>query len=160
MGLPTSLPVGLAAATRFHTEHQQLPVPADYEDAYGYHLGILITGQRTARRQGTLTEDWITELDALGMIWDDHEATWQGHLTTVTAYQAEHGHLAIPAQEPGGQFLTDQRALARKNRLTPERQLTALDPHWTRPHGPDWHTADTTSSSATSKPATTRHAAP
>ncbi|MEU7109762.1 Helicase associated domain protein [Streptomyces sp. NPDC046215] len=139
--LSTPRRAGLAAATRFHTEHQHLRVPADYEDAYGYHLGTFITGQRTARRQGTLTEDWIAELDALGMIWDDHEATWQGHLTTVIAYQAEHGHLAIPAQEPGGQFLIDQRALARKNRLTPERQaqLTALDPHWTLPHGPDWH---------------------
>ncbi|GHG83540.1 DEAD/DEAH box helicase [Streptomyces griseocarneus] len=139
--LSTPRRAGLAAATRFHTEHQHLHVPADYEDAYGYHLGTFITGQRTARRQGTLTKDWITELDALGMIWDDHEATWQGHLTTVTTYQTEHGHLAIPAHEPGGQFLIDQRALARKNRLTPERhaQLTTLDPHWTLPHGPDWH---------------------
>ncbi|WP_086859487.1 DEAD/DEAH box helicase [Streptomyces milbemycinicus] len=132
---------GLAAATRFYTEHQHLRVPAGYEDAYGYHLGTFITGQRTARQQGTLTPEWIAELDELGMIWDDHEATWQGHLTTVTAYQTEHGHLAIPAHQPGGQFLVDQRALARKNRLAPERnaELTALDPDWTLPYGPDWH---------------------
>ncbi|MFF4084139.1 helicase associated domain-containing protein [Streptomyces sp. NPDC001777] len=75
------------------------------------------------------------------MVWDENEAAWQGHMATVEAFHAEHGHLAIPSQEPGGQFLADQRSLARKDRLVPSReaQLTALDPHWTLPHGPDWH---------------------
>ncbi|MGQ4334235.1 Helicase associated domain protein [Streptomyces hayashii] len=132
---------GLAAATRFHAEHRHLRVPTDYEDAYGYRLGAFVTGQRTARKQGLLTKDWIAELDALGMIWDDHEAAWQGNLTTVTAFHAEHGHLAIPEHQPGGRFLVAQRALARENRLDTGRlsRLAALDPHWTLPHGPDWH---------------------
>ncbi|MEU6394719.1 Helicase associated domain protein [Streptomyces sp. NPDC046939] len=132
---------GLAAALRYHAEHGHLRVPFDYEDAYGYRLGTFITGQRTAYHQGALLPDWITELENLGMVWDDSKAAWQGHMTTVEAFHAEHGHLAIPTTEPGGQFLTDQRALARKDRLPPDRnaQLTALDPHWTLPHGPDWH---------------------
>ncbi|GAA0683989.1 DEAD/DEAH box helicase [Streptomyces thermocarboxydus] len=132
---------GLAAATRFHAEHRHLRVPSDYEDAYGYRLGAFITSQRTARRQGILTEDWIAELDALAMIWDDHEAAWQGNLTTVTAFHTEYGHLAIPDHQPGGRFLGIQRTLARDNRLDPDRhaQLAALDPDWTLPHGPDWH---------------------
>ncbi|MFD7499350.1 Helicase associated domain protein [Streptomyces sp. NPDC059832] len=132
---------GLAAAVRYHAEHGHLRVPADYEDAYGYRLGQFITGQRTAYHQGTLTAEWIAELEDLGMVWDENEAAWQGHLATVEAFHAEHGHLAIPSQEPGGQFLADQRSLARKGRLTPSReaQLTILDPHWTLPHGPDWH---------------------
>ncbi|MGW6207382.1 Helicase associated domain protein [Streptomyces sp. NPDC055089] len=132
---------GLAAATRFHAEYRHLRVPADYEDAYGYRLGAFITSQRTARRQGLLTEDWIAELDALAMIWDDHEAAWQGNLTTVTAFHTEHGHLAIPDHQPGGRFLGIQRTLARDNRLDPDRhaQLATLDADWTLPHGPDWH---------------------
>ncbi|MFD6424757.1 Helicase associated domain protein [Streptomyces sp. NPDC060198] len=132
---------GLAAAVRYHAEHGHLRVSADYEDAYGYRLGSFITGQRTAHQAGALDQSWLAELEALGMIWDDHEATWQGHLATVEAFHAEHGHLAIPAQAPGGQFLADQRALARKGRLTAVRdaQLTALDADWKLPHGPDWH---------------------
>ncbi|MFI1707608.1 Helicase associated domain protein [Streptomyces griseoruber] len=132
---------GLAAAVRYRAEHGHLRVPADYEDAYGYRLGAFITGQRTAHRTGTLDPAWIAELEALGMIWDEHEAAWQGHLAAVEAYQAEHGHLAIPAQAPGGQFLADQRSLDRKGRLTPARaaQLDALDPDWRLPHGADWH---------------------
>ncbi len=132
---------GLAAAVRYRAEHGHLRVPADYEDAYGYRLGAFITGQRTAHRTGTLDPAWIAELEALGMIWDEHEAAWQGHLAAVEAYQAEHGHLAISAQAPGGQFLADQRSLDRKGRLTPARtaQLDALDPDWRLPHGADWH---------------------
>ncbi|MFF2653954.1 Helicase associated domain protein [Streptomyces sp. NPDC058045] len=132
---------GLAAALRYHAEHGHLKVPVDYTDAYGYRLGAFIAGQRTAHRRGTLTADWIAELDALGMIWDEHEAAFEGNMTLVEAFHAEHGHLAIPAQDPGGQFLVDQRGLARKDRLPATRhaRLAALDPDWQLPYGPDWH---------------------
>lgn len=132
---------GLAAATRYHAEHNHLRVPTDYEDAYGYRLGTFIDGQRTAYHQGALTTEWITELEDLGMIWDAHEAAWVGHMTTVETFHTTHGHLAILTTEPGGQFLADQRALARKDHLNAEReaQLAALATDWTLPHGPDWH---------------------
>ncbi|WWQ61914.1 Helicase associated domain protein [Streptomyces sp. Q6] len=132
---------GLAAAVRYHAEHGHLRVPTDYEDAYGYRLGSFITGQRTAYHQDALTTDWIAELEALSMIWDENEAAWQANLATVEAFHAVHGHLAIPATQPGGQFLVDQRARARKGLLTPSREqhFTTLDPNWQLPHGPDWH---------------------
>lgn len=132
---------GLAAAVRYHAEHGHLRVPTDFEDAYGYRLGAFITGQRTAYHQDALDLDWITELEDLGMVWDDHEAAWQANLATLEAFHTEHGHLAIPATAPGGQFLVVQRGLARKELLDPDReaQLTTLDPTWTLPYGPDWH---------------------
>ncbi|MFF8433549.1 DEAD/DEAH box helicase [Streptomyces bacillaris] len=132
---------GLGAAVRYHAEHGHLRVPTDYEDAYGYRLGSFITGQRTAYHQGALTADWIAELEALGMVWDENEAAWQANLATVEAFHAVHGHLAIPATQPGGQFLVDQRARARKSLITPSREqhFTTLDPNWRLPHGPDWH---------------------
>lgn len=147
---------GLAAAVRYHAEHRHLRVPTEYEDAYGYRLGQFIDGQRTAYAQGALTADWIAELEDLGMIWDAHEAAWQGHMATVEAFHATYGHIAIPATAPGGQFLVDQRALARKHQLAPEReaQLAAPMPtgrSLTDPTG----TANTTCCAATSKPATT-----
>ncbi|MFF9403659.1 Helicase associated domain protein [Streptomyces sp. NPDC014744] len=132
---------GLAAAVRYHAEHGHLKVPVDYTDAYGYRLGPFIAGQRTAHRRGTLTADWTAELDELGMIWDENEAAFEGNMTLVEAFHAEHGHLAIPAHDPGGQFLVDQRGLARKHQLPTTRhaRLTALDPNWFLPYGPDWH---------------------
>ncbi|AKH80823.1 helicase [Streptomyces sp. CNQ-509] len=132
---------GLAAATRYHAEHGHLKVPVDYTDAYGYRLGAFIAGQRTAHRRRTLTADWIAELETLGMIWDENEAAFEGNMTLIEAFHTEHGHLAIPAHAPGGQFLVDQRSLARKGQLPETRhtRLTALDPDWLLPHGPDWH---------------------
>ncbi|AWW42145.1 DEAD/DEAH box helicase [Streptomyces cadmiisoli] len=85
---------GLAAAIRYHTEHGHLRVPTNYEDAYGYHLGTFITGQRTAHHQGTLDPDWITELEDLDMIWDDNEAAWQANMATLETFHTQHGHLA------------------------------------------------------------------
>ncbi|MEU0354333.1 DEAD/DEAH box helicase [Streptomyces cyaneofuscatus] len=132
---------GLAAALRYHAEHHHLRVPTDYEDAYGYRLGSFITGQRTAYHQNALTADWISELETLGMVWDENEAAWQANLTTIETFHTAHGHLAIPATAPGGQFLVSQRAQARKGHLSLSRQqhLTALDPTWQLPYGPDWH---------------------
>ncbi|MFH8242856.1 helicase associated domain-containing protein [Streptomyces sp. NPDC018321] len=73
---PSPPPAGLAAAIRYQSEHSHLRVGTDDEDAYGYRLGQFITGQRTAYQAGALDPAWIAELEDLGMIWDDHEATW------------------------------------------------------------------------------------
>ncbi|MEV5567827.1 Helicase associated domain protein [Streptomyces sp. NPDC052196] len=70
---------GLAAALRYHAEHGHLRMPTDYEDAYGYRLGQFIDGQRTAYHQGTLTTEWITGLEDLGMIWDAHDTEDKHH---------------------------------------------------------------------------------
>ncbi|MBP2579543.1 superfamily II DNA or RNA helicase [Streptomyces sp. PvR006] len=43
---------------------------------------------------GRLEADWIAELDALGMIWDKHDATWRARLTTAAIdphWQLPHG---------------------------------------------------------------------
>ncbi|MFD4684473.1 Helicase associated domain protein [Streptomyces sp. NPDC058417] len=132
---------GLAAAQSFHDQHGHLDVPTDYTDPAGYTLGAFITGMRSAHSTGRLDASWTAELDALGMIWNKHDAAWRANLTTVTEYYATHGHLAIPATAPGGTFLAEQRSLAAKNELPPTRAqaLTAIDPDWQLPHGPDWH---------------------
>ncbi|MDX2854218.1 Helicase associated domain protein [Streptomyces sp. PA03-3a] len=138
---------GLASAQAFHDDHGHLDVPADYTDPTGYNLGAFITGMRDARRTGRLNPHdpadaaWITELDALDMIWDKHDAAWRAQLTTAADYHAAHGHLAIPVTAPGGAFLAEQRSLAANGRLDPVRaaDLDAIDPHWRLPHGPDWH---------------------
>jgi len=100
--------------------------------------GSFITGQRTAYHQDTLTADWITELEALGMVWDENEAAWQANLTTVEAF---HGHLTIPAT---------RGPVSRRQ----EQHFTALETSTsfcTAPTG----TVNTTCYAVTSKPATT-----
>ena len=132
---------GLAAAQAWYDQHGHLDVPADYTDPTGYNLGSFITGMRDARTAGRLDAAWAAELDAFGMIWDKHQAAWHANLTLVADYHRRHGHLAIPATAPGGTFLVEQRSLAARGELDPDRaaDLTTIDPDWQVPYGPDWH---------------------
>ncbi|WP_333774454.1 DEAD/DEAH box helicase [Streptomyces sp. IBSBF 3136] len=137
--------LGLAAARSYRDEYGHLDVPADYTDPAGYRLGTFITTMRDAAKAGRLDADadadWIAELDALGMIWDKHDAAWRSRLAAAADYHRVHGHLAAPATTPVGAWLAEQRHLATKNELHPDRAeaLTALAPDWRLPHGADWH---------------------
>ncbi|MEU5241627.1 Helicase associated domain protein [Streptomyces lydicus] len=139
--LSRSRRLGLAAAQAFHDTNGHLDVPADHTDPTGYELGRFITTMRDAHTAGRLEADWTAELDALGMIWDKHDAAWRARLTAAADYHAAHGHLAAPATTPVGAWLAEQRHLATKDQLTPARaaDLATLDPHWRLPHGADWH---------------------
>lgn len=132
---------GLAAAQAFHDIYGHLDVPADYLDPFGYDLGRFVTTMRDARTAGSLDPTWTAELDALGMIWDKHDAAWRAHLAAATDYHRHHGHLAAPSTTPLGAWLAEQRSLAHRGRLDPARtaDLEAIDTDWKLPHGPDWH---------------------
>jgi superfamily II DNA or RNA helicase len=132
---------GLTSAQAFHDEYGHLDVPADHTDPVGFELGRFITAMREAHNAGRLDADFTAELEALGMIWDKHDAAWRARLTTAADYHQAHGHLAAPATTPIGAWLAEQRHLATKNQLDPVRaaDLTAIDPHWQLPHGADWH---------------------
>ncbi|MEU6965749.1 DEAD/DEAH box helicase [Streptomyces chrestomyceticus] len=133
--------LGLAAAQSYRDQYGHLDVPADYTDPTGYALGTFITTMRDAHTAGRLETDWIAELDALGMIWDKHDAAWRARLAAAADYLRTHGHLAAPAATPVGAWLAEQRHLAAKNALDQARAdtLTALAPDWRLPHGADWH---------------------
>lgn len=133
--------LGLAAAQAYHDEHGHLDVSADYTDPAGYALGTFITTMRDAAKAGRLEADWTAELDALGMIWDKHDAAWRARLAAAADYLRTHGHLAAPATTPVGAWLAEQRHLAAKNTLAAARAdaLAALALDWRLPHGADWH---------------------
>ncbi|MGW1045004.1 Helicase associated domain protein [Streptomyces sp. NPDC002547] len=133
--------LGLTAAQSYRDQYGHLDVPADYTDPTGHRLGTFITTMRDARTAGRLEADWIAELDALGMIWDKHDAAWRARLAAAADYHRTHGHLAAPATTPVGAWLAEQRHLATKGELDAARAeaLTALAPDWRLPHGADWH---------------------
>ncbi|MFE1781267.1 Helicase associated domain protein [Streptomyces sp. NPDC059506] len=139
--LSRSRRLGLAAAQSYRDQYGHLDVPADYTDPAGYALGTFITTMRDAAKTGRLEADWTAELDALGMIWDKHDAAWRARLAAAADYLRTHGHLAAPATTPTGAWLAEQRHLATKNTLDPARAdaLTRLAPDWRLPHGADWH---------------------
>lgn len=132
---------GLASAQSFHDAYGHLDVPADYTDSVGFDLGRFVTSMRDAATTGRLEPDLTAELDALGMIWDKHDAAWRARLTAAADYHQAHGHLAAPATTPIGAWLAEQRSLATRDQLPPARaaDLASIDPDWQLAHGADWH---------------------
>ncbi|MFB6986088.1 Helicase associated domain protein [Streptomyces sp. NPDC056304] len=132
---------GLASAQAYRDTYGHLDVPADHTDPAGFELGRFITSMRDAAAASRLEPEWTAELDALGMIWDKHDAAWRARLTAAVDYHRTHGHLAAPATTPLGAWLAEQRSHATHHRLDVARaaDLAAIDPDWQLPHGPDWH---------------------
>ncbi|MFD7341969.1 helicase associated domain-containing protein [Streptomyces violascens] len=76
-------------------------MPADHTDSAGFELSRFITARREAHAAGRLEPEWTAELDALGMIWDKHDAAWRAHLTTTTAYHRGVGRGRRQRETPG-----------------------------------------------------------
>ena len=123
---------GLAALTTFRAAHGHLRVPKRYIDSSGLALGKWVTRRRTEYGKGALSPERIAALDALGMVWDAQEESFQQGIAALTTFRAAHGHLRVPRNyiDPSGLALggwvTKRRTEHGKGALSPER-IAALD---------------------------------
>ena len=87
------------------------------------------TRQRTLRRQGSLSQDVIDQLDAVSFVWDPLEHQWQLRYEELEAFFAAHGHSNVPSayapSPPLGTWVGRQRVLYRSDAL-PIRRRDAL----------------------------------
>jgi len=80
-----------------------------YEWNYsGYNLGAWITNQRLAYQNKSikkeertnsyapLTDEQVTKLEAIGMMWDVHEEKWNQMYELAESYYKHHGNLKVP----------------------------------------------------------------
>ena len=73
-----------------------LLVPKDYKDGK-YHLGNWIGEQRRRYYQKELSEDEVSELTALGMVWTfGHHRSWMEAYEDAKGYYESNGNLLIP----------------------------------------------------------------
>ena len=103
----------------------------------GYRLGEWCGVQRGSYKQGTLSEERIVRLEALGFVWDQFEAAWQQGFEYLELFVAREGHPNIPGGhvEDGyrlGRWCGTQRGSYKKGGMSEERvvRLEAL-PGWT-----------------------------
>lgn len=86
-------------AQNYCRTYGNLEVPSHYRTEDGYSLGRWIQTQRQVRAgktYGTLTEERIQLLDAIGMVWDGvRDAAWDKALQEARAYYAQHGNLNV-----------------------------------------------------------------
>ena len=113
-------------------------VPHGYVTDDGFTLGAWVANRRRERRAGTLSTAKITELNALGMVWDPHDAGYQigvDHLRTYAAAQGHANVLESHVTDDGfglGVWVANRRRDRRNGRLTTARiaELDALEMVW------------------------------
>ena len=127
-------------ARQYFETYGDLDVPDKYKTQDGLSLGLWINTQRRVykgEQSGTLGEDRIAKLNAIGMEWDSFtDRSWKRHYACAQAYYMRHGDLRVPTvyvtEEgfPLGRWISSLRTY-RKNGvkvrfLSPER-IQALD---------------------------------
>lgn len=136
MTLSASWELMFAAAKQYYERRGDLDVPAKYKTETGLTLGAWITTQRKVRKgkcAGTLTEDRITKLDSIGMIWENiYELHWEKCFEQAKQYFEERGNLDVsPTYETSDGFMLGQWIVRMRqakvnglaSQMTPEREV-------------------------------------
>jgi superfamily II DNA or RNA helicase len=135
---------GVTFARLYYAEFGNLNIPAKHTmtnpDGEEFRLGVWISKVRDRRIRGKLTEERISELDALGMIWDVKEFLWRENYAAAREYFRAHGNLEVPTkyvtERPKelrlGGWITRQRTDFKNGRLAAERikDLTDIGMRW------------------------------
>ena len=86
-----------ALAEEYWKKHGDLCVPTKYKAPNGYALDEWVRSQREKKAAGTLTQEQIERLDAIGMDWLSPQARlWEIRFELCRAYYEEHGNLDMP----------------------------------------------------------------
>jgi len=85
--------------TTIHAPAASCPTPSPpqkYVTDDGFKLGSWVNTRRRDRTVGRLSTARIAELNALGMVWDSHEANYRNGVDHLRAYTAAQGHANVP----------------------------------------------------------------
>ena len=131
---------GLHKLTRYLAIQGHAHVPVSYTDPDdGYRLGTWLASQRHAHRRGSLSQQRVTALEELSVIWDAEDTSWAEGIAHLRRFRDYYGHVRVPATyadpEHGyqlGAWVARQRARHRrpgKNRNRPlnSEEAAALD---------------------------------
>jgi hypothetical protein len=107
-------------AKEFYEIHKNLDIPKAYVTEHGRSLGTWLMTQRRIRSgkiAGTLTEEQIAKLDALGMNWESGSSrNWNRGYQALAAYKEQFGDVDVKANyvtEDGyalGKWVTNLRS--------------------------------------------------
>jgi len=117
-------------------------VPDSHVANDGFTLGVWVLRRRKDRKIGRLSTAKIAELNALGMVWDPRDVSYQTGVDHLRAYTAVPGHADVPRKfvtDDGfklGAWVGSRRQDRRYGKLSGERiaELNALGMVWGSSH--------------------------
>jgi len=130
--------IGLDHLRSYIARLGHVDVPQESVTDDGFKLGKWVASRRRDRQVGRLSAARITELDALGMVWNTTEARYQSGVDHLRAYTAAQGHANVPATHVAddgfklGAWVSNRRTEHTAGRLSPARfaELNALGMVW------------------------------
>ncbi|MGN0425405.1 MAG: Helicase associated domain protein [Acetatifactor sp.] len=136
--LASSWEVCYQEAKHYYEIHGNLKIPKYYITESGISLGSWLITQRRVRAgavPGKLTEEQISELDHLGMEWENRIGkAWETGYQQLVAYFEVHGHVDVPGRYvtedgyPLGKFVANQRLAAKADSEFAGSSLRPLSP--------------------------------
>jgi len=102
------------------SEHGNVDVPIKLESG----LGMWVSVQRRAEKNGKLSPEKKARLNEIGFIWDTLDTQWADRLNELVAYKEKQGNLHVPQNYHSGlgSWLSQQKLYASKGRLSEERK--------------------------------------
>ncbi|MEV8543677.1 Helicase associated domain protein [Streptomyces sp. NPDC051572] len=121
---------GTAACAAYREAHGNLEPPLGWTTPEGLPLHSWLEHQKDRYRNGQSSPQEITELEALGIVWNKHDRTWELFVADLAEFREENGHLDVPYKyvTPAGRTLGIQVVTRRTawDGLDVERQTELL----------------------------------
>ena len=122
--------------TAFKAEYGHCNVPSRF--GRNRKLATWCNTQRTAGKDGKLSEDKIAQLKSIGFAFDVFEARWQEKYAELKQFKEKFGHCNVPnsysANPSLGTWCITQRRFRKQGKLSDKRieQLDEIDFEWSR----------------------------
>jgi hypothetical protein len=84
-------------AEKYYEEHGDLLIKVDYQTVDGEKLGFWINNQRQSYKNQNLSNDKVTKLESIKMIWNPNEEQWEQKYKIAKKYFMNYGNLSVQA---------------------------------------------------------------
>jgi hypothetical protein len=100
-----------------------------------------MSSQRKRKEKGTLSNEKLAKLEAIGFVWSFRDSVWQERVEGLCAYIEKHGNADVPQREPSGlgAWLNTRRKEEKSGNLSHEKKaiLEEMGVQW-NPVGDEW----------------------
>ena len=127
-------------AKEYYEKHGNLKIPRQYVTESGVQLGMWVSDRRRNYVNNMLTDEQISKLESIGMVWNVNADAWEKGLQEATAFYKHNNDLIVPRDyisENGyklGLWISHLREKNKAGKLSQEQidQLNQIGMVWDR----------------------------